>query len=283
MRDLSNENIIHVKRGEIEYIQFRKLLEYKDEIEHCFTLKPLDFGNNEKATQNPEVYRKQYEKLCSEFKWDVNKIIRPYQTHTDIVESIKDNKNIEFGIFPQNLKDVDGIITNKKDVVLATASADCILLLFYDPVKRVIANTHSGWQGTLKQISINTVKKMMEEYNSNPKDIICCIAPSISKEMFEVETDVYEKFYNKFKDIRCADEVLKIGEIKEEKQKYYIDTVLINRVILEDIGLRPENIIESKICTVINSDIVHSFRVDKGDSGRNNAFIMLKAKNREVI
>ena len=30
MKDLSNKNIIHVKNGDVEYIQFRKLLEYKE-------------------------------------------------------------------------------------------------------------------------------------------------------------------------------------------------------------------------------------------------------------
>ncbi len=276
MKDLSNENIIHVKNGDIEYIQFKKLLEYNDELEHCFTIKPLDFGDNAKATANPEKYKKQYEKLCDCLGWDVNKIIRPYQTHTDIVRSIKQNENIQYGIFPENLKDVDGVVTKEKDTILATASADCILLLFYDPIKKVIANTHSGWQGTLKQISVNTIKKMTDEYGSTPSDIICCMAPSISKANFEVEEDVYEKFYNKFKNLRRVDEIFEKGEIKEEKQKYHIDTVLINRVILEDMGLKSENIVESKICTVKNSDIVHSFRVDKENSGRNNAFIMLK-------
>ena len=28
--DLSNDNVIHVKKGQVEYLQFRKLLEYKD-------------------------------------------------------------------------------------------------------------------------------------------------------------------------------------------------------------------------------------------------------------
>ena len=28
--DLSNENVIHVKKGNVEYLQFRRLLEYKD-------------------------------------------------------------------------------------------------------------------------------------------------------------------------------------------------------------------------------------------------------------
>ena len=45
MKDLSNENIIHIKRDKLEYIQFKKLLEYKN-IKHCFTLKPLDFAGN---------------------------------------------------------------------------------------------------------------------------------------------------------------------------------------------------------------------------------------------
>ena len=28
MKDLSNENVIHVKKNGVEYLQFRKLLEY---------------------------------------------------------------------------------------------------------------------------------------------------------------------------------------------------------------------------------------------------------------
>lgn len=276
MQDLSNKNIIHIKDGDIEYIQFKKLLEYKDEIEHCFTIKPLDFGDNNNAKSNFPKYEKQYKKLCENLNWNYEKIIRPFQTHTDVVKSIKQNEECEFGIFPKNLDDVDGVMTNEKDIILATASADCILLLFYDPVKRVIANTHSGWQGTFKEISVNTVNQMIQEYNSNPSDIICCIAPSISKEMFEVDEDIYQKFYNKFKNLKRADEIFEQGEIKENKQKYHIDTVLINREILENAGLKSKNIVESEICTVKNSDIIHSFRVDKENSGRNNAFIKLR-------
>ena len=36
--NLSNENVIHIKQDEIEYLQFRRLLEYKDNIIHAFTL-----------------------------------------------------------------------------------------------------------------------------------------------------------------------------------------------------------------------------------------------------
>ena len=91
------------------------------------------------------------------------------------------------------------MITNKKNIILTTTNADCILLLFFDPVKKVIANTHSGWKGTLQEISVKTVNKMKEEYGCDPKDIIVCICPSIRKCHFEVDKDVYEMFYNQFK------------------------------------------------------------------------------------
>ena len=59
------------------------------------------------------------------------------------------------------------------------------------------------------------------------------------------------------------------------EEKYYIDTVGINRVILEKLGLLPENIIESNICTVCNLENTHSFRADKDKSGRMTSVIAI--------
>ncbi len=41
----------------------------------------------------------------------------------------------------------------------------------YDPEKNVIASVHSGWRGTIKQIAVVAVNKMVENYGSNPKKI----------------------------------------------------------------------------------------------------------------
>ena len=38
MKDLSNENVIHVKKDGIEYLQFRKLLEYSDIVKHAYAI-----------------------------------------------------------------------------------------------------------------------------------------------------------------------------------------------------------------------------------------------------
>ena len=57
MLDLSNENVIHIKDGDIEYLQFRKLLEYKDKLNHCYTLKT----NNKDYKEVNEAFNYLYE------------------------------------------------------------------------------------------------------------------------------------------------------------------------------------------------------------------------------
>ena len=89
MRDLSNENIIHVKKAELEYIQFKRLLEYEN-IKHCFTLKPLDFASNATYEEKKIEVEKNLNALSEEFKFDVKNICRPKQTHTDKVEKVED-------------------------------------------------------------------------------------------------------------------------------------------------------------------------------------------------
>lgn len=269
MKDLSNENIIHIKKNELEYIQFRKLLKYKN-IQHCFTLKPLDFAGNDSYQEKKEEVEKGLKLLSEEFKFDVGSICRPKQTHTDKVEKVEDGDE---GIYIQKFDNVDGLVTDKKNKVLILGFADCTPFLFYDPIKNVIANTHSGWKGTLQTIAVKTVEKMQKEYGCNYKDIICCIGPHIRKCHFEVDEDVKDLFYNKFKDLKDIEEIISYNS---ESNKYYIDTATINKQILLNIGLKEENIIDSNICTVCNSDICHSFRAEKELSGRAVTIIYLK-------
>lgn len=267
MKDLSNENVIHVKTETIEYLQFRKLLEYP-EITHAYSLgRNVNFRNK----QNIEETIANYKKLCDELHVDVKNVVKPRQTHTNCVKKVieKQNKNApDFNI--EYYKNTDGLVTNKKQIILSTTNADCILIMFFDPVKKVISNIHSGWRGTLQKISVKAVEKMITEYKSNPKDIICCICPSIRKCHFEVEKDVKDLFEKEYHNLPNYNEI--IEETKPNK-KWNIDTVLINKLLLEEMGLKKENIIDSGICGMCNSDLIHSYRAQKEGFGLNTALI----------
>ena len=259
MIDLSNENMIHIKSGDIEYLQFRKLLEYKDKIVHCYTLK----GNN---NDYKEITNNNYEKLYNILGLNFSKFKRiEHQIHSDKVEIVDDLEKI--------YTDIDGLLTNIDGTSLSLRYADCTPVYLYDPVKNVIGNIHSGWRGTIQKIAPKAVLKMIKEYGSNSEDIICCIGPAIGKCHFEVSEDVKDIFKETFSYLLNEDEFIFLGKIKDGEQKYYIDTNIINRKMLEEVGLKPENIIESNICTVCNKDLIHSYRADKENSGRNTAII----------
>lgn len=278
--DLSNRNVIHIKKGDTEFLQFRKLLEYKDVINHAYSLgTKLNFRtstiNKEKLPeQEYEAAIKSYKKICSSINCNYINLVKTNQEHTNCVKIVeKKIKTAEPDFNLEKYYKTDGLITNQKNIILSTTNADCILLLFFDPVKKVIANTHSGWKGTIQRIAVKTVEKMIKEFECNPKDIICCICPSIRKCHFKVHKDVQEPFYNEFKELKEINEII---VPVENENRWSIDTVRINQIILEQVGLKKENIIDCGICSVCNSDLIHSYRVEKEVYGLETALIELK-------
>lgn len=277
MKDLTNENVIHVRKDGIEFLQFRKLLEYSDVINHAYSIGldrnfMTDNINHTLSEEQKNMARKNYKKLTNAIETDYAHIVKTCQTHTNEVKCIKKKENKYEPVFDSlNFRDTDGFITNKAKIMLATTSADCILLLFFDPVRKVIANVHSGWRGTVQRISVKAVNKMRNIYESDPRDIICCMCPSIHKCHFEVERDVMQQFKNEFSDVENF-----IFETKPNK-KWNIDTILINRVILENAGLQGTNIIDSGICSVCDAEQIHSYRMEGKKYGLSTAVIEIKS------
>ena len=276
--DLSNENVVHIKKNGIEYLQFRKLLEYEDIITHAYSLVKdyrTEKVNKEKLDDKKyEEVMNNYKQLCQDIGCNYINIVKPNQNHTDKIEIVTQKTNTNKpDIHVEKYNNTDGLVTNKNGLVLATTNADCILLLLFDPVKKVIANTHSGWKGTLQRISVKTVEKMKKEFGSKPEDIICCMAPSIRSCHFEVEREVKDEFVKEFQDIDLKEEWIK--ETMENK-KWNIDTIKINQILLQEQGLKPENIVDSGICSVCNSELIHSYRVEKENYSLNTVLIELK-------
>ena len=280
--DLSNENVIHVEKEGIQYLQFRKLLKYSDIITHGYSLgidknfRTARANKQKLPEQEAKKAIKDYENLgkCIDIK--LNKMVKPNQAHTDKIQIVEKHILENEPDFNLEVYDkTDGLITNKKDIALATTNADCILLLFFDPVNKVIANVHSGWRGTIQRISVKTVQKMVNKFNCKPENIICCICPSIRKCHFEVENDVKEIFEKEFRDLKI-EQNNDIMEKQKDKEKWNIDTVLINKILLKQEGLKQENIIDSGICSVCNSDLIHSYRVERQGYGLATALIKFK-------
>ena len=177
------------------------------------------------------------------------------------------------GMFNKEFIDTDALTTKKKEKILSLTFADCTPIYLFDKNQKVIANIHSGWKGTVKKIAKKSVKFMKEKYSSNPEDIICVIGPTIRKCHFEVQQDVRDIFYNEFEYMKNIDDIIKYNK---ETKSYFIDTVEINKNLLQEEGIPEENIIDSNVCTYCNSNIIHSHRKAGKEAGRNTGLICLK-------
>lgn len=265
-----------VKKGSLEYIKFPKIEALKI-TNHAFSTRLGGVSTGIFSSMNLSFNRgddkafvlKNYEILCNAENIGIENLVLSCQTHTNNVK-IVGKEHCGTGITKPSFSDVDGLITNERGVALVTQYADCTPLVFCDPVKRVIATSHAGWRGTVKEIGKVTVEKMQEAFGSNPQDIIAGIGPCIGQCCYEVDDPVF----NEFKKLEYLD-FESIFTIKGDG-KYMLNLVEANRQILLNCGILPENIDCSDICTCCNADSLHSHRASKGQRGNLALIIELK-------
>lgn len=188
-------------------------------------------------------------------------IVLSQQTHTKNIRIItKEDKGK--GLWRErDYSDIDGLVTNEKGIVLVTQYADCTPLAFFDPVKRVVATSHAGWRGTVAEIAKETVKAMVENFGSDPKDILAGIGPNIAKCCYEVDDPVI----NEIKKLSYLD--FDTCYFEKGNGKYMLDLREVNRQIMINSGIKPCNIDVADLCTCCHSDVFHSHRATKGKRG----------------
>ena len=191
------------------------------------------------------------------------------QTHSANITIIE--KSVESGwrSLEDAIEHCDALITNQTDIMLTILTADCVPILLFDPVERVVAAVHAGWRGTKEEILLKTVERMRESFNSNPVNIIAGIAPSIGECCYEVDWSVAEHFQ-------------KIQNAYTKKtNKYMLDLPHINKIQLLKSGVKIENIELSNICTSCKVESYFSYRKERGCSGRFMSMIGLGYSTRE--
>jgi len=113
-------------------------------------------------------------------------IVFTCQKHTNIVRVID-------GPFIGDIPIADALVTKKKDLIIGVQTADCVPVLFTDPIAQIIAAAHAGWKGLASGVLQNTITAM-EELGATRTNISAAIGPCIWPENYEVGPDVYEAF-----------------------------------------------------------------------------------------
>ncbi|KAM4795224.1 purine nucleoside phosphorylase LACC1-like [Rhinophrynus dorsalis] len=169
----------------------------------------------------------------------------------------------------------DGIVTNQTGVTIAAPGADCIPILFCDPVSKVCGAAHSGWKGTLLGVAMATVNAMLSEYGCHIEDILVVLGPSVGPCCFSLP----------YQDAKVFHDIDPLCVRQFELPKPYVDIRRATRILLERGGILPQNIQDDSIadksqnltlCTSCHPDKFFSHVRDGVNFGTQIGFISIR-------
>jgi len=214
--------------------------------------KEIKFGLSKKQdgamnVRDDSILKENRKKFFLSKKIDSKNLVIASLVHGNNVLVISDKQR------GQVIKNTDGLVTNKNGIALAVTVADCVPIFFYDHKQRVVGVIHAGWKGIVKNITASAVETIINNFKSDPEDILVYIGPRIKECHFEVKEDVAMRF-EKYPSV-----------IYRQDRKILIDLGAVIKTQLIDKNLKSENIELSKECTYCKKDKYFSYRRDKSE------------------
>jgi polyphenol oxidase len=179
----------------------------------------------------------------------------------------------------------DGMVTDTPELLLAVQTADCLPIILVDRKRRAVGVFHAGWRGTVKRIVEKGVGEMRKYFKSDPRDLVAAIGPGVQGCCYEVGGEVRTKFEMQFayasslfREVKESDPVREKYPMlfltarapghSELPMKLFLDLVEANRRQLLDAGVLAKNIDTTAPCTACHTELLFSFRAEKGVTGR---------------
>jgi polyphenol oxidase len=215
------------------------------------------------------------------------KLITLRQIHSDIIRHVDlhhvDSHQVASD--PDAPLTGDGLITATPGVLLAIQTADCLPIILVDAKRLAVGVFHAGWRGTVKRIVEKGVGEMQRWFGTRPENIKAAIGPGIGGCCYEVGEDVRTKFESQFSYAAKLFHEVKDSDPVREKYpllfltarapghgelppKIFLDLAEANRRQLLSVGVPAKSFEASPMCTSCRTDLLFSYRAEKGKTGR---------------
>ena len=280
----NDDNIFALHEADTPYLSFRAL-DKLSIFPNAFTTRHGGVSEGwlsslnltlKKEGETREHILENFRRVAESAGFDMERMVLSDQTHTTNVREVTEADAGKGLLRSSDFESVDGLVTNVPGITLVTFYADCVPLYIADPVHKAIGLSHSGWRGTVGRMGEITLRKMSELYGTEPKDVVCCVGPSICRDCFEVGPEVSEEFRDSFPETCHKDIILGPSFNEAGEEKYHIDLWKANELIFRMAGVRPEHISVTNVCTRCNTDTFWSHRALGTKRGNMAAFLSLR-------
>lgn len=211
---------------------------------------------------DPEAVRENHRRMYRAAGVNPGRAVSSWLVHSVTVKIVDDERKLN-----GRLEKADAIVTNLSDTPLVMRYADCVPLLFYDPVKRAIGLAHAGWRGTVEGMAAATARALESAFGSRAENVQVVIGPAISRRNYQVGEEVAAQATAYFGE--------QAGVVTRDRAdgSACLDLWRANRLDLERQGV--SNIEVLNICTFENKDEFYSHRAENGMTGRFGVVISL--------
>lgn len=200
--------------------------------------------------------------LLNDLGEPVDQVFVPQQRHTDQLTILTKNATSAHPLPPDNKYSyTDGVVSNLPLTALAVYTADCVPVLIYDNVNKIVGAVHSGWKGTQAHIVNRAVSILIEQFNCKPDNINVLIGPHIGPCCYEVKKDVASQFTAEYQAVQTMG------------SRLYLN---LKEAIIRSLRPLPLNITSLDLCTACNSADYFSFRRDGKVLGSQYAIIKIR-------
>jgi len=163
------------------------------------------------------------------------------------------------------LPEADAMVCTDPNVLLMAYSADCPLVLLWDPSTRTIGLVHAGWRPAVARLVEKTARYMVAQTGCVPGQLHAGIGPGIGACCFEVGQDVLDRAREAF----CQADAL----FHCRNGRTTFDLAEAIRIQLLAVGVHPSKIDSAGLCTACRTDEFFSYRAEGPRTGRFAAVI----------
>ena len=95
--------------------------------------------------------------------------------------------------WPGEAPRADAVVSATAGVICGALAADCAPILIADPVARVVAAVHAGWQGALNGVAEAAIAGMVR-LGAHPGRMTAVVGPCIGPQSYEVGLEFLDRF-----------------------------------------------------------------------------------------
>lgn len=220
------------------------------------------------VSDNPLNVQRNISRACQALNINPNSLITCQIEHGDNILKVDSaNQQQLYDLMSRDksqLPFADAIITDIRDCALYINSADCAIVLIYDPMNDAIGLVHCGWKGIVKKVFAKTVESMAEYFGSSPESLIVAVSASIGSCCYQIKNPIQHQYREWQPYLQLLESGITAIDLRSALHDQILETNILDTCLDEH-----------DLCTACHTELFFSFWAEKPKTGRMTSIVSL--------